>query len=87
MKSGYKIIDFGDINLVSGTPSTIAGIHKQIENTYRKPYLFCGLTIAGVEKPAIFPEVSVASSKYTATIYGGTIEIDADDNVTFTSVG
>lgn len=84
MISGYRIVDFANVNLADATEVTIAGIHSAIENNYRKPLMFCGLVIDGVEKPSLFPEVIVNGTDYSVTIYGGEVVITAEDKVTYT---
>lgn len=79
---GYKIIDFKDINLVTGTASTIAGVYDAIESNHRKAILISGIVIDGVKMADSFVELSVVSANYTGKLYGKTLTITKDDKVT-----
>lgn len=81
MTTGYKVIDFRDNNLTTTAAVTIPGIHDAIEAAYRKPLLLSGLTVAGVEKPAVFAQVTESSGSYQFTAYGYKITISAADAV------
>lgn len=82
LKGGYKIIDFKDINLVTGTASTIAGVYDAIESNYRKAILISGIVIDGVEKADTFVDLSIDNANYTGTLYGKTLTITKADLVT-----
>lgn len=82
LKGGYKIIDFKDINLVTGTASTIAGVYDAIESNYRKAILISGIVIDGVEKADAFVELSVDNSNFVGSLYGKTLTITNTDKVT-----
>ena len=83
LKGGYKIIDFKDINLVTGTASTIAGVYDAIESNYRKAILISGISIDGVKMADSFVELLlVDGTEYTGTLYGKTLTITDTDAVT-----
>lgn len=85
LKGGYKIIDFKDINLVTGTASTIAGVYDAIERNYRKAILISGIVIDGVKKADSFVELSLVSANYTGKLYGKNLTITKADAVTVTA--
>ena len=79
---GYKVIDLKDNNLVTSAAAIeITGIHAAIENSYRKASLLSGIVIDGVEKNDAFITVTVSGSAYTISVYGKTITITSDDDV------
>lgn len=80
-KGGYRIIDFGDVNITS-TGVTVSGIHKAIESSYRKAILISGVTLNGVERRDCFVDCTNASGNYTFSAYGKTFTISAEDKVT-----
>lgn len=82
LKGGYKIIDFKDINLVTGTASTITGVYDAIKSNYRKAILISGIVIDGVEKADAFVELTVNTSNYVGSLYGKTLTITNADKVT-----
>lgn len=82
LKGGYKIIDFKDINLVTGTASTIAGVYDAIKSNHRKAILISGIVIDGVKMADSFVELSVVSANYVGTLYGKTLTITKADAVT-----
>lgn len=86
-KGGYKIIDFKDINITTGTGVTVIGVYEDIEKSYRKAILLSGITLDGVEKPDCFIDCEVSDGNYTFTAYGKTWTITKDDLVTATSAG
>ena len=81
---GYKIINLKDVNLTS-TAAKVAGIHDDIENSFRKPLLLSGITINGVEKNDAFVAPTVSSGSYLFKVYGGTITVTSQDMVSFTA--
>lgn len=81
-KGGYKIINFNDIDLKTGVATKIDGIYDAIENSYRKPLLFTGLVLNGVEKTDAYVTLNVNSGNYETTLYGVKFTITAEDNVT-----
>lgn len=83
VKGGYKIIDFKDINIVTGTGATVTGIYESIEESHRKAILISGITIDGIEKPDCFVDCEIADSNYTFTAYGKTFTVTNADLVTF----
>lgn len=81
-RGGYKIIDFRDVNITTGTGATVSGIYESIEKNHRKAILISGITIDNVEKPDCFVDCEVSGSNYTFTAYGKTFTITAEDKVT-----
>lgn len=81
-KGGYKIINFNDIDLKTGVATKIDGIYDAIENNYRKPLLFTGLVLNGVEKTDAYVTLSVVGGNYETSLYGVKFTITAEDNVT-----
>ena len=82
LKGGYKIIDFKDINLVTGVGISITGVYDAIKSNYRKAILISGISINGVKMADSFIQLSVVSGNYTGTLYGKTITITDTDVVT-----
>lgn len=82
LKGGYKIIDFKDINLVTGTASTITGVYDAIKSNSRKAILISGIVIDGVKMADSFVELSLVSANYTGKLYGKTLTITKADAVT-----
>lgn len=82
LKGGYKIIDFKDINLVTGVGISITGVYDAIKSNYRKAILISGISINGVKMADSFVQLSVVSGNYTGTLYGKTITITDTDVVT-----
>lgn len=78
---GYQIIDLKNINFVSGTGQTIAGIYDLLEAN-RKAVLLTNIVIGGTEYKDTFIELSGAT--FTGTCYGHTLTITSADLVTFT---
>lgn len=82
---GYQIADFQKQSL-STTEVTIPGVHAAIDGAGTdKPVLFVNLKIGDNEHPAIYPEISVSGTTYSASCYGGTIAVANDDGVTYTA--
>lgn len=77
---GYQIIDLQNQPL-SDSAVNIPGTYDLIEST-RKAILLSGINIGGVEYHDTFIEVSVDSGNYTTTVYGKTLTITSDDNIT-----
>ena len=82
LKVGYKIIDFKDINLVTGVGISITGVYDAIKSNSRKAILISGISIDGVKMADSFVELLVNGTKYTGTLYGKTITITNTDVVT-----
>lgn len=82
LKGGYKIIDFKDINLVTGIGIRITGVYDAIKSNYRKAILISGISIDGVKMADSFVELSVNGTSYTGTLYGKTLTISNTDAVT-----
>lgn len=83
-KGGYKIIDFKDINITTGTGVTVVGVYEDIEKSYRKAILLSGITVDGVEKPDCFVDCEISDGNYNFTAYGLTWVITKEDLVTAT---
>ena len=83
IKGGYKIIDFKDINILTGDGATVMGIYEDIEKTHRKAIMVSGITIDGVEKPDCFVDCEVSGSDYKFSAYGKTFTITSENKVTF----
>lgn len=77
------MVDFKNVNLTS-TETTIHGVYNMIEGNYYKPLLLSNLVIGNINKPSIYAEVSVSGTSYSFSVYGGTITITEEDNVTYT---
>ena len=82
-RGGYKIIDFHDVNIVTGDGATIVGIYEDIEKTHRKAIMVSGIKIDNVEKPDCFVDYEVSGSDYKFTAYGKTFTITSENRVTF----
>lgn len=78
---GYQIIDLKNINFVSGTGQTVAGVYDLLKAN-RKAVLLTNIVIGGTEYKDTFVELSGAT--YTGTCYGHTLTITSSDLVTFT---
>lgn len=82
-KGGYKIISLLGVSLADGESYTIAGIHKAIESSYRKPLLIEGIVVDGVEKDAIWvKELKVVEGSFVIELYGLKLTISDEDEVT-----
>lgn len=86
MRGGYQIVDLKNKSL-STTEVVISGIYDVIEGNYRKPLLLHNINIGGTEKADAFVEMSISDTTYSCTVYGGTIAITDDDEVTYTAAG
>lgn len=84
IKGGYKVVDLKDTNLSSTTEGgvTINGVYSSIEAAYRKPLLFSGIVIEGVEKNDCLPDVTAGENSYSVSMYGKTVTVTNTDNVT-----
>ena len=80
-KGGYKIIDLKNVEL-NDDAVTIDGIYEAIEGNYKKALLLTGLCIDGVEYAGAFTTASVDDGNYIMMVYGYTITITDDDEVT-----
>ena len=47
--SGYKLINFKNIDLKTTVATEIAGIYESIKSNYRKPLILEGVVLDGVE--------------------------------------
>lgn len=79
---GYQIIDLKNTPLNS-TAVVIEGVYAKIEGT-RKPLLLSGININGTEYHDAFVTAKVNASNYEIAVYGETITITSDDNITCT---
>lgn len=78
---GYQIIDLKNINFVSGTGQTVAGIYDLLEAN-RKVVLLTNIRIDGTEHKDTF--IELAKRPFTGTCYGYTLTITSANLVTFT---
>lgn len=83
IKGGYKIIDFKDVNILTGVGATVPGIYDDIKKSYRKAIMVSGITIDAVEKPDCFVDCEVSGSDYKFSAYGKTFTITSENKVTF----
>lgn len=82
LKGGYKIIDFKDIPIVTGTGVTVVGVYESIESSHRKAIMLSGINLDGVEKPDCYVDCSVQDGNYKFSAYGKNWTITKDDEVT-----
>jgi len=82
--SGYKLINFKNIDLKTTVATEIAGIYETIESNYRKPLVLERLVLDGVEVIDKWVNAQVENNKFTFAIPEGTIEVDNNDQVTYT---
>lgn len=82
IKGGYKIIDLRDKNLTTTSYAYVKGIYEDIESNYRKPLLLSGITIEQVEKADAFVTFTHNGNAYSTSIYGHTITISDNDQIT-----
>ena len=82
IKGGYKIINFGDANFLTGKPVTVPGIYNSLKNSHRKTIMISGIKIAGVKKSDIFAYFDLSGSEYVIYAYGKTFTITNDNKVT-----
>ena len=78
---GYKIIDFANKPFEVGVGMVYEGVYEAIEST-RKPILFSGLNLDGMEAHDTFLPVEVNESAYVAkfqSVNGVTITITITD--------
>lgn len=78
---GYQIIDLKNINFVSGTGQTIAGIYHLLDAN-QKVVLLTNIVIDGTPYRDTFIELK--GGTITGTCYGYTLTITGADLVTFT---
>lgn len=83
IKGGYKIIDFKDVNILTGDGAIVPGIYDDIKKSYRKAIMVSGITIDAVEKPDCFVDCGVSGSDYKFSAYGKTFTITSENKVTF----
>ena len=82
--SGYKLINFKNIDLKTTVATEIAGVYKSIESNYRKPLILEGVVLDGVEVIDKWVNAELGVNKFTFTIPEGTIEVTNTDKVTYT---
>ena len=80
---GYQIIDLKNINFVSGTGQTVAGIYDLLEAN-RKVVLLTNIVIDGIEYKDTFVELKAETTAITGTCYGYKLAIAMTNKVTFT---
>ena len=85
VKGGYKMIDLKNQSL-STTKTTITGIYKSIKNNYKKALMLCNINIQNVEKANAFVTFNLNNTAYQCVVYGYTIKITQNDEVTATAV-
>lgn len=78
---GYQIIDLKNINFVSGTGQTVAGVYDLLEAN-QKVVLLTNIVIGGTPYKDTFIELD--KRPFTGTCYGYTLKITSADLVTFT---
>lgn len=78
---GYQILDLKNTAFVKNTAQVLEGAYEKIEGT-RKAILLTNVNVDGTEYHDTFIEGS--GTPFTATVYGYTLTIADDDNVTFT---
>ena len=83
IKGGYKIINFKDVNIVTGVGATVPGIYDDIKKSHRKAIMVSGITIDAVEKPDCFVDCEVSGNDYKFSAYGKTFTITSENKVTF----
>ena len=83
IKGGYKIINFKDVNIITGDGATVPGIYDGIKKSNRKVIMVSGITLDGVEKPDCFVDCEVSGSDYKFSAYGKTFTITSENKVTF----
>lgn len=83
--SGYQIISLRDTPFVTGGATMMLdGIYDQIESNNRKPILLDGIVIDGIEKNAVYTQVTVDGSNFVFNVYGKIITITDTDAVSVT---
>lgn len=85
VKGGYKMLDLKNQSL-STTKTTITGIYESIENNYKKVLMLCNINIENIEKANAFVTFNINNTAYECIVYGYTIKITNDDEVTATAV-
>lgn len=83
IKGGYKIINFKDVNIVTGVGATVPRIYDDIKKSHRKAIMVSGITIDEVEKPDCFVDCEVSGNDYKFYAYGKTFTITSENKVTF----
>ncbi len=95
VRGGYKLVDFGDVNIVTATPTNIAGIYEQLENNYHKPLIFTNMVLDGAlvndfsAKPVVSGGAYVVTLINTATatnVNATEIKVESNDTVTVTAI-
>lgn len=82
IKGGYKIINFNDVNIVTGVGATVPGIYDDIKKSHRKAIMVSGITIDAVKKPDCFVDCEVSGNDYKFSAYGKTFTITSENKVT-----
>lgn len=63
IKGGYKIINFNNVPVTTGTPITLKGVYNNIENT-NKAFLISGLILDNIEFDDMFIEFVIQSNNF-----------------------
>lgn len=87
LKGGYQILDLQNKNLRSGIGMIIDGAYDKVAGN-RKVILVSGLNYDGREYRDTFVEFhnpNGQNTTYRGTIYGNTITVETNDEVTVTS--
>lgn len=74
---GYRIIDFKDIPITSGTEVTIPGIYEAIESTNKRTVV-SGLVLGGTEYDDMNVVFSVSSTSFIGCVF-----LDAATTISF----
>ena len=82
IKGGYKIINLGDVNLITGSATTIPGIYDSFKNSHRKAIMLSGITIDGYKRADTFINYFISDIKCSFTIYSKTFTITNENKVT-----
>lgn len=80
-KGGYRILDFDNLPMTKSNKFAIDGIYEKIESC-RKTFLLSGLNLDKKEFGDIFASPTVSGEDFVFKVYGYTITISKDDNVT-----
>ena len=84
IRGGYKIINFGDIPIVTGGAAVeIEGIYSAVRNQYRFATLLSGITLDSKPRSDVWASFEVSGTDYIATVPTiGLVTISNDDTVT-----
>lgn len=79
---GYKIINFHNTAITTGTPVTISGVYEALENNYRKAIMLSGIVIDNVEYADAYITPVVSDTSFTFSVYGKTFTVTNEDSIT-----